>query len=263
MTDYIELLKIASAAVDIASDLIRTRQPGVLTAKGDRDMATEVDYEIEHRVRAFLHDATPYVGFIGEEEGQQGDRTELTWALDPIDGTANFVHGIPMCGTSLGLVKDNHPVLGVIDLPFLGARYTAAEECGAYANETPIAVSKTGDLAQAVVAIGDYAVGDNAQRRNIPRLAVTRQLAAKVQRVRMHGSAATDLAWLAHGKIDALITLSNKPWDMAAGVIIAREAGASVVDKDGSPHDLKSEATIATTRGLATAVLALLEDAER
>lgn len=257
------LLPVALDAVTIAADLIRSRVPGLLTAKGDRDMATEVDFEIEHRVRAFLQEATPEIGFLGEEEGQQGDDTELLWTLDPIDGTANFVHGIPMCGTSLGLVKDDRPVLGVIDLPFLGTRYTAADGLGAYANDEAITVSKTEDLAQAVAAIGDYAVGDGAEQRNVLRLGVTRQLAVHAQRIRMHGSAATDLAWLAHGKIDALITLSNKPWDMAAGVIIAREAGASVVDKDGSPHNVHSQATIATTPGLVAAVLLLLDDAER
>ncbi|HLZ09159.1 MAG TPA: inositol monophosphatase family protein [Chloroflexota bacterium] len=262
MTDYAKLLDIANAAVDMASELLRTHQPGQLTAKGDRDMATEVDFEIERRVRAFLRDATPDIAFLGEEEGSTGDTSELMWALDPIDGTANFVHGIPLCGTSLGLVNDSRPVLGVIDLPFLGARYTGAEHSGAYVNDEPITASATDNLAQAVVAIGDYAVGDNAEQRNVLRLAVTRQLATRAQRVRMHGSAATDLAWLANGKIDALITLSNKPWDMAAGVVIAREAGAHVVDKDGSPHDLRSQATIAASPGLLTAIVEVLVDAE-
>jgi myo-inositol-1(or 4)-monophosphatase len=261
MTDYSDLLEIASAAVDIAADLIRTHRPGTLTTKGDRDMATEVDFAIEQRVRSFLRDATSNIGFLGEEEGSKGDNSDLMWALDPIDGTANFVHGIPLCGVSLGLVEDNRPILGVIDLPFLGTRYSAAENQGAYANGTPIAVSKTEGLAQAIVAIGDYAVGDNAHQRNRLRLAVTGQLAAQAQRVRMHGSAAVDLAWLAHGKIDALITLSNKPWDMAAGVIIAREAGAHVIDKDGSPHSLRSHATIGAGPELIASIMQIVRDA--
>src|SRR5262249_21423079 len=89
----------------------------------------------------------------------------------------------------------------------------------------------------------------------------TRHLAAHAQRVRMHGSAAVDLSWLAHGKIDALVTLSNKPWDMAAGVVIAREAGAQVVDKDGSPHSLRSQATIAGGPELITEILQIVKDA--
>jgi myo-inositol-1(or 4)-monophosphatase len=112
-----------------------------------------------------------------------------------------------------------------------------------------------------VVAIGDYAVGTDAPQRNRLRLAVTGQLAAQAQRVRMHGSAATDLAWLASGRIDALITLSNKPWDMAAGVVIAREAGAHIVDKDGSRHSLHSQATIGAGPRLIEPLLCLVKDA--
>jgi myo-inositol-1(or 4)-monophosphatase len=262
MTDYLRLLDIAKAAVDIASELLRTHRPGELTTKGDRDMATDVDFAIEHRVRAFLREATPDIAFLGEEEGSQGAASELIWALDPVDGTANFVHGIPLCGTSLGLIKGDQPVLGVIDLPFLGTRYTAAEGGGAHANGIPITVSHADDIAEAVVAIGDYAVGDNARQRNRLRLAVTHQLAARAQRVRMHGSAAIDLAWLAHGKLDALITLSNKPWDMAAGVVIAREAGAHLVDSDGSSHHLYSQATIGAGPELVAAVLQLVSAAQ-
>jgi len=262
MTDCAKLIDIANAAVDIASDLLRTHRPGELTAKGDRDMATDLDFEIEHQLRDFLRDTTPEIAFLGEEEGTAGGDWELMWALDPIDGTANFVHGIPLCGTSLGLVQGDKPVLGVIDLPFLGTRYTAFEGGGAYANGAPIGVSQTDDLAEAVVAIGDYAVGDNALDRNRLRLAVTGQLAARVQRVRMHGSAAVDLAWLAYGRLDALITLSNKPWDMAAGVLIAREAGATVVDIDGCAHSMRSTATIGSGPHLATSILQLVQDAQ-
>jgi hypothetical protein len=113
------LLPVAVDAVALASDLVRTRMPGLLTAKGDRDMSTEVDYAVERAVRDFLHDKTPDIAFLGEEEGATGaPGAELLWALDPIDGTANFVHGIPLCGISLGLVHRNRPVVGVIDLPF-------------------------------------------------------------------------------------------------------------------------------------------------
>jgi myo-inositol-1(or 4)-monophosphatase len=262
MTDYSDLLTIASTAVDMASELIRTHRPGALIAKGDRDMATDVDLDVEQRVRSFLREATPNIGFLGEEEGSLGHNSDLTWALDPIDGTANFVHGIPLCGVSLGLVQDGKPVLGVIDLPFLATRYSGVENLGARANGRPIAVSETVELREAVIAIGDYAVGDNAEQRNRLRLAVTSRLAAQAQRVRMHGSAAVDLAWLAHGKIDAIVTLSNKPWDMAAGVVIAREAGAQIVDKDGSRHSLQSEATIGAGPGLIDKVLRLVGDAQ-
>lgn len=258
MTEYAGLLPVAHRAVDIARDIMRTMQPGALTAKGDRDMASEVDYAIEEQVRDFLARRTPDIGFLGEENGSSGATDGAMWALDPVDGTVNFIHGSPLCAISLGLVTQNRSVLGVIDLPFLGGRYSAAEDSGAELDGEPITVSGITDPRQAVVAVGDYAVGEGAEQKNRARFAMTQRLAANVQRVRMHGSAAIDLAWLAAGKIDAVAMLANKPWDTAAGVVIAREAGARTVDLDGSPHRTDSQATIAISPGIFREMLSLL-----
>jgi myo-inositol-1(or 4)-monophosphatase len=253
------LLPAAIEAAAIAHSLIRSRLPGPLTAKGDRDMASELDFAVERAVRAHLRERTPGVAILGEEEGVSGDPdSELLWALDPIDGTANLVHGMPLTGVSLGLLYDGRPVLGVIDLPFLDARYWAVEHAGAYVGDRRIAASRTTGLRDAVVAIGDYAVGVGADEKNRLRLALTEHLAGRAQRVRMLGSAAIDLAWVAEGKLDASMTLSNKPWDTAAGVVIAREAGAVVIDQDGSDHTSSSAATIAAAPGVVEELGALI-----
>ncbi|MEU7835857.1 inositol monophosphatase family protein [Nonomuraea sp. NPDC049129] len=261
--DARSLLPIAEQAVSMASEIIRTKAPGVVTAKGDRDMATEVDYAVEQAVREFLSRETPEIGFLGEEEGVGRIGDGLMWALDPVDGTANFLHGIPLCGVSLGLVDKDMPTLGVIDLPLLGIRYIAAEGAGAQANGSDIRVSDARTLEAAIVALGDYAVGEDALERNRPRFALTHELAARVQRVRMFGSAAIDLAWVADGKIDANIMLSNNPWDTAAGVVIAREAGATVVDIDGSPHSMTAHATIAASPKLVADLVELIAEARK
>jgi myo-inositol-1(or 4)-monophosphatase len=253
------LLPVALEAVTIANELIRSRLPGPLIAKGDRDMATELDYAVERALRSHLRERTPDIAILGEEEGVTGDEdAELLWALDPIDGTANLVHGMPLTGVSLGLMHRGRPILGVIDLPFLGSRYWAAEHAGAYSGDRRITASRTASLRDAVVAVGDYAVGADADDKNGLRLALGEQLAGRVQRVRMLGSAAIDLAWVAEGKLDASMTMSNKPWDTAAGVIIARGAGAVVLDQDGSDHTSASTATIAAAPGVAEELLALL-----
>ncbi|WP_329104872.1 inositol monophosphatase [Micromonospora sp. NBC_01699] len=252
---------MAHEAVDLARDMMRTLRPGVLTGKGDRDMASEVDFAIERKLRAFLADRTPQIGFLGEEEGTSGVGDELTWSLDPVDGTVNFVHGSPLCAVSLGLIARKQSVLGVIDLPFLGNRYSAALGHGAFADGERIHASQTADLAEALVALGDFAVGAGAAALNAPRLAITAAFAEQAQRVRMFGSAAIDLAWLAHGRLDAFVMLSNKPWDTSAGVIIAREAGARLADADGSPHTADSGATIGANEALLPAVLALVRQA--
>ncbi|MER7211090.1 inositol monophosphatase family protein [Streptosporangium sp. NPDC000239] len=261
--DVRTILPIAEQAVTIAADIVRTRLPGAVTAKGDRDMATEVDYAVEHAVRDFLTRETPEIAFLGEEEGGPAGEEGQVWALDPVDGTANLLHGIPLCGVSLGLIDNDTSILGVIDLPFLGSRYSAAHHRGAHLNGHPIHCGRTDDLTEAIVGIGDYAVGQAADARNRLRLAVTGELAARVQRVRMFGSAAVDLAWVAEGRIDAAIMLSNKPWDTAAGVLIAREAGAVVVDLDGTPHTVNAQATIATTPAILTDLLDLIAKADK
>ncbi|WP_214322985.1 inositol monophosphatase family protein [Nonomuraea sediminis] len=261
--DTRSLLPIAEHAVTIATEIIRTKLPGIITAKGDRDMATEVDYAVEEAVRDFLARETPEIGFLGEEEGVSSVGDGLMWALDPLDGTANFLHGIPLCGVSLGLVDDDRPTLGVIELPFLATRYTCAQDHGAKIDGRTIRASDTEDLDAAIVAIGDYAVGNDAETRNRPRLALTQELAARVQRVRMFGSAAIDLAWVADSKVDASIMLANNPWDTAAGVLIAREAGATVVDMDGSPHTMNSRATIAAGPKLIADLVELIAEAQK
>lgn len=260
MTSAGDLLPIAVQAANRGAHLVRTRLPEQLTAKGDRDYASNVDYEIERDLQAFLAEATPDIGFLGEEEGmvRVGQRH---WALDPIDGTVNFANALPLCAVSLALIEDDRPILGVIQLPFLDQTYTAAVGQGAFRGEHRLTVAAPARVRDAIVSIGDYAVGVGAEAKNADRLAVTHTLVGEVLRVRMFGSAAIDLAWVAEGFTGATIVLGNKPWDTAAGVVIAREAGARVVDLDGTDHTTHSRATIAVAPSIADELLALAQKA--
>jgi myo-inositol-1(or 4)-monophosphatase len=159
------------------------------------------------------------------------------------------------------LVDDHQSLAGIIEVPALRERYFAINGRGATLNDQQIHVRQTDQLVDAVVAIGDYTVSARAANIRPLQLAITRYLATGAQRVRMVGSAAIDLAWLASGRFDATIMLSNKPWDTAAGVVIAREAGAEVVDSDGTPHALQSSATIAASPPLLPQILQLVADA--
>lgn len=263
MRDLQELLSFASQAVDLAGGIIRSSAPGALTAKGDRDMASEVDFTVEREVRKFLSERTPEIGCLGEEEGTTGlaDASDALWVLDPIDGTANFVHGLPLCAVSLGLVHDGNSIVGVVDLPLIGERYTAVTGGGAQLNGQAIHRVQRATLAEAVVAIGDYAVGDQAEEKNRARLRLTKLLSERVQRVRMFGSAAIDLVWVASGRLDASVMFANKPWDTTAGVLIARESRVEVFDIDGSRHDVNSSGTVAAAEPLTAELLAIIEQA--
>jgi myo-inositol-1(or 4)-monophosphatase len=254
------LLPVALDAIGAASDEIRRShaRPIAIDSKGDRDLVSTVDLSVERHMRDFLGQRTPAIGFLGEEGGSADRSAEVFWVLDPIDGTVNFVRGLPLCAVALALVDRGRPVLGVIDLPFLGARYSAVANEGAYLNDVRLAVRSTETLSEAVVAIGDFAVGPDSEEKNRLRLQVVSQVASVALRVRMLGSAALDLAWLAEGKVDATIILSNQPWDVAAGAVIAREAGATVTDIDGSDHDLSSTATLAAAPALINEILALV-----
>ena len=254
-------MSVAAEAVDLATDIVRRQGPGALRAKGDRDMVSDVDVQIERAVREYLQVRSPEVGFLGEEEGNAAGDGVLQWVLDPIDGTANFVKGIPLFAISLALLDHQEPVLGLIDLPAEQRRYSAATGRGAHCGDTSIRVRPTSRLEEAIVTIGDYAVGEQAKARNRTRLAVTTRLAERAQRVRMLGSAAIDLAWFAHGRTDAAIIFGNKPWDTAAGVILVREAGGRVVDADGMHHTAQSASTIAASAELLDQVLGLIAEA--
>jgi myo-inositol-1(or 4)-monophosphatase len=263
VTDLAHLLEIAEGAVAVAADLVESRVPGALHFKGDRDMASDTDIAVEQAVREHLAKVTPEIAFLGEEEGAHPGSGELSWVLDPIDGTVNYIHGVPLWGISLGLVDGNRQVAGVLDFPMLGTRYLAAEGLGATRDGDPIQASKTTELSEALVMAGDFAVGVDAVEKNKPRFALIDLLVPRVQRIRMLGTGALHLALVADGSLDAAIMFSNKPWDTSAGAVIAREAGAVVVDVDGSPHNVASGATIALAPGVAEELLPLIQQAAR
>jgi len=242
--------------------MVLSRTPRSVTEKSARDLVTDIDLAVEDEVRSFLTRETPHIGILGEEHGHSGPADGLWWALDPVDGTTNLARGIPLCGVSLGLVAGGRPVLAAIDLPFLGVEYSAIENGGAFIGAERISVSAVRDISQAVISIGDFAVGADAEAKNRVRIALLTRLGARAQRIRMLGTAAIDLAWVAEGKLDASIILANMPWDTMAGVLLVRESGGVVVDLDDSEHTVDSAATIALCPGLRAEMLTILRESE-
>lgn len=257
------LLGVAHDAVGAAAAVIRSGPPSVITAKGDRDPVTDVDLAVERVVRDLLAAASPGIGFLGEEEGRTraGDGLARMWVLDPIDGTVNYCAGSPLCAVSLALFEDGQPVLGVIDLPFLGERYWATTGGGAFLNGDPLRPAGPQNMSDAIVAMGDFATGPDAAAQNALQVRLAGLLAGKTLRIRMLGSAAIDLAWLAAERHHASITLCNRPWDVGAGVVIAQEAGAAVVDLDGSRYAPSSQAVVAASGGLVRDLLETIDEA--
>jgi myo-inositol-1(or 4)-monophosphatase len=256
-----ELLLAAGRAVDLGRRLMVQGRShiGGLIAKGDRNYATRVDLEIETQVRAALADLSD-IPFLGEETGGRL-RSARTWVLDPIDGTTNFIKGSPLCAISLALLERGQPVFGIVDLPLLDERYLARVGAGAYLNGMRLHPADTTRLDDAVIAVTDFAVADDRDWENPLHIAVLRRIAARALGVRTHGSAALDLAWVAAGRLGASIMLSNRPWDVSAGILLVRESGGLVYDVDGSEHDLSSRCTLASLPGLKADLLALMPSA--
>ncbi|RXR25749.1 inositol monophosphatase [Oerskovia turbata] len=248
--------RAADAAIDLALSLLGAGETGERVYKTDRDFATATDFAIEDAVRELLARETPDIGFLGEERGHTGDRGQY-WCLDPIDGTTNFSRGLPNYGVSLALIEAGDPVFGTIALPAHSERYVTRDGV-ALLNERPIRVAETANLDDAIVSFGDFATGAGSDEKNARRLAMLGSVAASVGRVRMLGSAATDLAWLAAGRLDAVVIDANRTWDVAAGIALARATGAVITHIDGSAYTLGGRDLLATIPGVHGATLTVL-----
>ncbi len=152
-------------------------------------------------------------------------------------------------------------MFGIVDLPLLGERYIARQGGGAYLNGERLRIADVDRLHDAMVGLADFAVGPRAADENGIHLALIRRLAVDAMRIRVHGSAALDLAWLAAGHLNATVMLSNLPWDVSAGALLVREAGGLVYDIDGTDHSTRSRFTIASAPGLSSSLRQVVADA--
>ncbi|KLO28410.1 myo-inositol-1-monophosphatase [Mycobacterium haemophilum] len=258
-----ELFETAWQATQIGAETLASAHPVSVRKKGDRDLVTDVDLRIQRDITDYLTHTTPQISVYGEESSDQPDlaAAELLWVLDPIDGTSNFVHGLPLCAVSLALLHHGEPLIAITRAPLLNRTYHAIKNEGAYLNGEAIAASGTTDLVDAIVSMGDYAVGHEASARNQRRLGLTAALVPRVERIRMFGAATLDLAFVAEGATDACVIMSNQPWDTAAGTLIAREAGATITDADANPHTHQSSSTIASAPRIVQQLTSIIEAA--
>lgn len=257
----VDLMKLLCEALDTSDRLTLAGLEAEhdYHAKGERDFALAVDLEVEREVKKVL--ATSDIPVLGEELAWQGEQgAERYWVVDPVDGTINYSRQLPLFGTCIALVENGNAVLAGITLPLLRERYLAQQGEGATLNGRPLRVSSVTQLSEALVSLGDFAVGAGSEEKNRLRFALMQRLAPETMRIRMLGSAAVQLAWLAAGRLDASIILSNKAWDVQAGVLLAREAGAGVFDRDGGEHTTASRYTLAAVAALKPSLLRALTD---
>jgi len=224
-----ELLELAVEASRAAGGLLLERfssgeQHGVLSKSTPTDLVSEADLAAEKAIREMLAAKRPEDGFLGEEGGEQRGSSGLRWVVDPLDGTINFLFGIPQWCVSVAVEDDDGTLAGAVFDPNRDELFTAVRGGRARLNGTPIIAPDRRELATAMVATG-LAYDANVRAAQARVLA---RVAPLVRDVRRFGSAALDLAWTAMGRYDAYFERTVKPWDIAAGTLICECAGLSV-----------------------------------
>ncbi len=214
--------------------------------KDRMDYASEVDGLAEDAIVKELRRANPEYAILGEEGGSQkgrGGSSRLTWVIDPLDGTSNYLHGWPHWCVSIALVDNGEPIHGVIFDPLRNELFTASRGSGAQRNEHRIRIGERKDLAGAMLVTG---FPPRERARADAQLKCLGELLRDAEDVRRTGSAALDLAYVACGRADAYFEAGVQPWDIAAGVLLVREAGGRVCDYRGATP---ARMDVATARG--------------
>lgn len=262
-----ELLPPVRAVVErVARRLVEQQKQlqasDIVSKSNSADLVSSADREAETTLRAALADILPGSGFIGEEfEARQPGEDGLYWVADPLDGTSNYLCGLPVWCVSVGLTdREMHSLLGVICAPLLNRTWTAIRGHGAACNGEPIAVRRSppgGGIDNSMLATGfPYDVATR-EKNNIDYFV---RMQKRFQKIRRLGSAAIDLAFVAEGVFDGMWELQLKPWDCAAGVVLVEEAGGLLRSTEGEPYRLgHDELVAAATPELLALMLATLQ----
>jgi myo-inositol-1(or 4)-monophosphatase len=208
------------------------------------DLVTEADRLAEAEILKVLHRHVPQHQILAEESGTLGQlESEYLWAIDPLDGTTNYVHGYPVSAVSVGLMIEGIPQVGAIYNPFRNELFRAAKGLGATCNRRPIEVSSTKELNKSLLVTGFAYDRRETTDNNYAEFCYLTHL---TQGVRRSGSASLDLTDVACGRLDGYWERGLKPWDITAGIILVEEAGGRITAYDGSPIDLNSGRILAT-----------------
>ncbi|MEI8336441.1 MAG: inositol monophosphatase family protein [Actinomycetes bacterium] len=232
--DLDALLGAATSAALAGGELVLAsfQSPVNVREKSPGDWVTDTDMQSERMVRTVLEELAPGIPVHGEEEG--GERAhDLHWLVDPLDGTANFLHGHPAVGVSIGLVAEGRPVVGVVHAPMLGNTYSARLDGGATCNGRKISVSSR-EISRAIIGVGFPFRRKDLRTRYLEAFT---SVQGEVEDLRRVGAASLDLCWTAAGVYDGYFELGLGPWDVAAGGVIVREAGGVVTDWHGDDSD--------------------------
>lgn len=240
-----------------STDLTSTASVVAETKSSVTDLVTPHDRAAEDYIRKRLAAERPGDGFIGEERGDESGTTGLTWIVDPIDGTTNFVYGLPAWGPSVAVAVDDVVVAGAVHFPMTGETFHASLGGGAALGDVPIRVTSQRDVGTTLIATG-FGYDAAVRSRQGHRIA---RLLPLIRDIRRSGSAAHDLCSVACGRVDAYIEDRLNIWDIAAGMLIACEAGAIATSFDGGPPT--PDSIVVSAPGVHHALVKLLGEPDR
>jgi myo-inositol-1(or 4)-monophosphatase len=221
----------------------------------ERNLVSEIDRGSEERIISVIRRHFPSHGILGEEGGASNADAEYKWIIDPLDGTTNFLHGLPVFCVTIGIEHRGEIIAGVVYDPNLDILYTAEKGRGAFMNGRRMKVSATGELINSLLMTGfPYDVAQN------PDHAVEHFVSflMEARGIRRFGSAALDLCYVAAGRLDGFWEVNLHPWDMAAGVLLVGEAGGKVSDFDGGPLSIYGRKVLASNGVIHDAMLGVL-----
>lgn len=228
------ILETAQIAAATAGAYLREtwQQPRQIHSKGWRDLVTDADVEAQRQITTLIRGRFPHHAFLTEEDDPSLPTAgPVQWIIDPIDGTSNFSRQIPVFSVSIAAVAEGKLVAGVIYDPLRQEMFAASASRPTTFNGHPVRVSQVNELIQAVAGF-DWSRGPADRQKTLELL---NGLAHRVHTVRVMGSAALGLAWVACGRVDAYFHVAMKPWDAAAGVLLVQQAGGKLTNLDGTP----------------------------
>jgi myo-inositol-1(or 4)-monophosphatase len=254
-----DLLAVAEAAARAAGAVLVERFGGrqrpAATKSTPTDPVGEADLEATRAIGDVLADRRPHDAVLGEESGEAAGTTGLRWVVDPLDGTTNFLYGLPIWSVSIACEDESGGLAGVVFDPCRDEMFAAQRGRGACLNGRPIATSHNDDLSRALIGTG-FAYAPAARLRQAQVLA---ELLAEVRDIRRGGSAAVDLAWVACGRLDGYYELGTRHWDRAAGMLLVQESGGVATPLGRNVGD--GEGALAAGAALYPALSELVEDA--
>ncbi|MEQ8510595.1 MAG: inositol monophosphatase family protein [Rhodospirillaceae bacterium] len=242
------ILNVMVGAAEKASRMIKRDFGEVenlqVSRKGTSDFVSAADTRTEKTLQYELSKARPGFGFIMEESGEvKGEDPNRTWIIDPIDGTTNFIHGIPHFAISIALMEHGELVAGLVYNPIFEELFVAEKGQGATCNNRRLRVASRENLSDCVLATGIPHLGRGDHAKYMPQLTAAMAATAGIRRF---GSASLDLAYVAAGRVDGFWETGLQTWDVAAGILLVREAGGFITEIDGKGDGLSGESVLAT-----------------